>query len=125
MTGESYNIYNAVYAVAHALHAMHGSGMRPAMMRLGKRISNVQSWKILPYLRKVQFNNSAGEEISFSENGLGSARYDLINWVLCPNRSFVPVKVGEIDPGSPSRKDFTIASNAITWASKVSWKETV
>ncbi|XP_032070480.1 vomeronasal type-2 receptor 26-like [Thamnophis elegans] len=45
MTGESYNIYNAVYALAHALHAIYGSEGRPAMMRLGKRNSNVLSWQ--------------------------------------------------------------------------------
>ncbi|XP_060548716.1 vomeronasal type-2 receptor 26-like [Pantherophis guttatus] len=118
MTGESYNIYNAIYAVAHALHAMHGSGARPAMMRLGKRILDVQSWQLLPYLRNIQFNNSAGDEVSFSENGLGSARYDLFNWVLLPNESFVPVKVGEIDPGAPAGQDFTINSDAIVWAKK-------
>ncbi|KAK9408942.1 type-2 vomeronasal receptor [Crotalus adamanteus] len=119
MTGESYNIYNAVYAVAHALHAMHRSGTRPTMIRLGKRISNVQSWQLLAYLRKVQFNSSAGEEVSFSENGLGSAQYDLLNWVLCPNKSFVPAKVGEIHAGAPPGKDFTINSDAIIWATEV------
>uniref|UniRef100_A0A8C5SKY7 G-protein coupled receptors family 3 profile domain-containing protein n=1 Tax=Laticauda laticaudata TaxID=8630 RepID=A0A8C5SKY7_LATLA len=73
---------------------------------------------LLGYLRNVHFNNSAGEEVSFSENGLGSAQYNLLNWVLCPNRSFIPVKVGQIDPRAPSGQDFTINSNAIIWASK-------
>ncbi|XP_060540552.1 vomeronasal type-2 receptor 26-like [Pantherophis guttatus] len=118
MTGESYNIYNAIYAVAHALHAMHGSRGQPAMLRLGKRISNVQSWQLLPYLRNVQFNNSAGDEISFSENGLGSGRYNLLNWVLFPNLSFLSVKVGQIDSGAPRGQDFTINSDAIIWTRK-------
>ncbi|XP_070591690.1 vomeronasal type-2 receptor 26-like [Erythrolamprus reginae] len=118
MTGDSYNIYNAIYAVAHGLHAMYGSGIQPAAMRLENRISNVQTWQLLPYLRKLQFNNSAGDETYFSENGLGSARYDLFNWVLFPNETFVPVKVGKIDPGAPAGQDFTINSHTIVWATK-------
>ncbi|XP_070792956.1 extracellular calcium-sensing receptor-like [Pituophis catenifer annectens] len=54
--------------------------------------------QILAYLRNVQFNNSAGDEVSFSEDGLESARYDLLNWILLPNRSFVPIKVGQKVP---------------------------
>ncbi|XP_070588609.1 vomeronasal type-2 receptor 116-like [Erythrolamprus reginae] len=118
MTGESYNIYNAIYALAHALHALYGSGTQPTMMRLGKRISNVPSWQILSNLRKVQFNNSAGVEVSFSENGLGSARYDLFNWLFLPNQSFVSVKVGEIDPRAPPGQDFSINSKQIIFATK-------
>ncbi|KAK9408884.1 type-2 vomeronasal receptor [Crotalus adamanteus] len=118
MTSESYNIYNAIYAVAQALHVIYGSGGRPAMMRLGKRILDVPPWLLLPYLRNMQFNNTAGDEIYFSENRLGSARYDLFNWVLLPNQSFVSVKVGQIDPGAPAGQDFTINSNAIVWAKK-------
>ncbi|XP_029141950.1 vomeronasal type-2 receptor 26-like [Protobothrops mucrosquamatus] len=118
MTGESYNIYNAIYAVAHALHAMYGSGVRPAMMRLGKKISNVQSWQLLHYLKNVQFNNNAGDEVTFSQNGLDSAHYDLLNWFWFPNQSFVPVKVGQIDPGALSGQDFTINSDAIVWPTK-------
>uniref|UniRef100_A0A670YTS9 G-protein coupled receptors family 3 profile domain-containing protein n=1 Tax=Pseudonaja textilis TaxID=8673 RepID=A0A670YTS9_PSETE len=104
MEGESYNIYNAIYAVAHALHGMHGSRGQPAIMRS-------LFFQILPHLRNVHFNNSAGDEISFSENGLGSARYDLLNWVLFPNESFVSVKVGQTDPGAPAGQDFTINSD--------------
>ncbi|XP_013916568.1 PREDICTED: vomeronasal type-2 receptor 26-like [Thamnophis sirtalis] len=80
--------------------------------------------QILPYLKNVQFNNSAGDEVSFSEDGLESARYDLLNWFWFPNQSFVPVKVGQIDPGAPPGQDFTINSDAITWPTKV-WSEEV
>ncbi|XP_063145590.1 vomeronasal type-2 receptor 26-like [Candoia aspera] len=73
---------------------------------------------ILPYLKNVRFNNSAGNEVSFPENGLGSARYDLLNWLFLPNQSFLPVKVGRIDPGAPPGQDFTINSEAIIWATK-------
>ncbi|XP_060547735.1 vomeronasal type-2 receptor 26-like [Pantherophis guttatus] len=85
------------------------------MLRLFKTLSSTE---ILPYLRKVQFNNCAGDEISFSENGLGSGGYDLLNWVLLPNQSFVPMKVGQIDPGAPPGQDFTINTDAIIWATK-------
>uniref|UniRef100_A0A8C6VGI2 G-protein coupled receptors family 3 profile domain-containing protein n=1 Tax=Naja naja TaxID=35670 RepID=A0A8C6VGI2_NAJNA len=47
MAGESYNIYNAIYALAHALHAMYGTGPQPALMRLRKRISEVWSWQVI------------------------------------------------------------------------------
>ncbi|XP_070794643.1 vomeronasal type-2 receptor 26-like [Pituophis catenifer annectens] len=74
--------------------------------------------QILAYLRNVHFNNSAGDEVSFSENGLGSARYDLLNWVFLPNQSFVPVKVGQVDAGALPGQDFIIDSDGIVWATK-------
>ncbi|XP_032070658.1 vomeronasal type-2 receptor 26-like [Thamnophis elegans] len=74
--------------------------------------------QILPYLSKMQFNNSAGDEVSFSEGGLGSARYDLLNWLFLPNRSFLPMKVGQVNPEAPQGQDFTINSDRIFWATK-------
>ncbi|XP_070794085.1 vomeronasal type-2 receptor 26-like [Pituophis catenifer annectens] len=74
---------------------------------------------ILPYLSNVQFNNSAGDEVSFSKDGLGSARYDLLNWVLFPNRSFIPIKVGQVNPEASPGQDFTINSDGIVWGTKV------
>ncbi|XP_058019442.1 vomeronasal type-2 receptor 26-like [Ahaetulla prasina] len=85
----------------------------------GKRSLNARSTnQILYYLRTVQFNNSAGDEISFSENRLGSAHFDLLNWVFLLNKSFVPIKIGEIDARAPPGKDFTLNSDAIVWATK-------
>ncbi|XP_070588487.1 vomeronasal type-2 receptor 26-like [Erythrolamprus reginae] len=118
MMGESYNIYNAVYALAHALHAMVGSRAQLTRMRLGKKSSDVQSWQILHYLRNIRFNNSAGDDISFSENGFGSLRFDLINWVFLPNESFLPTKVGQMDPRAFRGQDFIINSDAIVWPTK-------
>ncbi|XP_070613024.1 vomeronasal type-2 receptor 26-like [Erythrolamprus reginae] len=118
MTGESYSIYNAIYAVAHALHAIYNSRAQLAMLKLGKRISNVEPWQILANLRNVHFNNSAGDEISFSQIGMRTARYDIVNWVVHPNKSLVPVKVGQKNPRATPGQDFTINSDAIIWASK-------
>uniref|UniRef100_A0A8C6VCW5 G-protein coupled receptors family 3 profile domain-containing protein n=1 Tax=Naja naja TaxID=35670 RepID=A0A8C6VCW5_NAJNA len=133
MTGESYTIYNAIYAVAYALHSQiyanllrwwpsHNDRSHWGFQPIAAIPECLFFFQILPFLRNVQFNNSAGEEISFSENGLGSAGYDLLNWVLLPNESFVSMKVGQIDPGSPPGQDFTINSDAIVWPRKVSRK---
>ncbi|XP_070587459.1 vomeronasal type-2 receptor 116-like [Erythrolamprus reginae] len=74
--------------------------------------------RILANLRNVHFNNTAGDEISFSQIGLRTACYDIVNWVVHPNKSLVPVKVGQKDPRAAPGQDFTINSDAIIWASK-------
>nr|XP_034953535.1 vomeronasal type-2 receptor 26-like [Zootoca vivipara] len=48
MTAHSYSIYNAVFAVAHALHNMHFTRFKQSLHH---------------FLRGVSFNNSAGEEV--------------------------------------------------------------
>ncbi|XP_033024582.1 vomeronasal type-2 receptor 26-like [Lacerta agilis] len=50
MTGHSYNVYNAVYAVAHALEAIYKSNSKGR--KLGERqelfFQNVKPWQVLP-----------------------------------------------------------------------------
>ncbi|XP_070794981.1 vomeronasal type-2 receptor 26-like [Pituophis catenifer annectens] len=92
------------------------STLRPMLME--KEICLAFTQMLLPYLMNVQFNNGVGEEVSFSEKGLGSARYDLLNWVRLPNRSIVLLRVGQINPGAPPGQDVTIHSGAIVWPTK-------
>ncbi|XP_062994260.1 vomeronasal type-2 receptor 26-like [Elgaria multicarinata webbii] len=114
MSSRSYSVYNGIYSVAHALHAV--SGAKRAMTGEGKRLLDIEPWQILSSLRNIRFNNSAGEEVSFTENG---KRYNILNWIFFPNTSFYPVTVGEMDSGVPPGQDFTIHPDVIVWATEV------
>ncbi|XP_062994261.1 vomeronasal type-2 receptor 26-like [Elgaria multicarinata webbii] len=113
MSSYSYNIYNAIYSLAHALHAMSSSGSKYAIMREGKKHLHIQPWQILAPLRSIRFNNSAGEEVSSTSHG---KRYDILNWIYFPNGSFYPVEVGGVDSAAPPGQEFTIHTDVITWA---------
>ncbi|XP_061447527.1 vomeronasal type-2 receptor 26-like [Rhineura floridana] len=70
------------------------------------------------FLRHIRFNNSAGEEIFFDENGQLTTGYDIINTITFPNFSFHRVRIGRIDPLVPEEKQFIINGNAIVWNHK-------
>ncbi|XP_077192396.1 vomeronasal type-2 receptor 26-like [Paroedura picta] len=53
MTGNSYNIYNAVHLIARALHGIYPFGSRHPMIQNGKRFLDVQPWQKLPSSRCV------------------------------------------------------------------------
>ncbi|XP_061447553.1 vomeronasal type-2 receptor 26-like [Rhineura floridana] len=124
MSGQSYSIYNAVYAIAHALHAMFSSRSRQkAMGGEGSwNILNVHPWQLHSFLKHIRFNNSAGEEIFFHENGELAAGYDIINTVNFSNASIQRVRIGRMDPQAPERKAFTINGSAIVWNHKFKQK---
>ncbi|KAF7234895.1 hypothetical protein EYD10_18221 [Varanus komodoensis] len=113
MTRHSYNVYNGVYILAHTLHALSGS--KNGMAWGHQRHLNIKPWQILASLRNIQFNNSAGDEISLTDD---RKKYDILNWISFPNGSFHPVKVGAVDLTAPPGQDFTIQADAITWATK-------
>ncbi|XP_034992589.2 vomeronasal type-2 receptor 26-like [Zootoca vivipara] len=113
LTSHSYSIYNAVYAVAHALHSMSSSRLNHHSLPLLSSFSF--STQLHHFLKIVSFNNSAGDKISFDQNGELVTGFDIINWIISSNQSFHRVKVGRMDShGSPDQV-FTINKDAITW----------
>uniref|UniRef100_A0A8D2L4V8 G-protein coupled receptors family 3 profile domain-containing protein n=1 Tax=Varanus komodoensis TaxID=61221 RepID=A0A8D2L4V8_VARKO len=46
MNSQSYHIYNAVYSVAHALHALSTSGQKELRMGESKSLRNIQPWQV-------------------------------------------------------------------------------
>ncbi|XP_042329603.1 vomeronasal type-2 receptor 26-like [Sceloporus undulatus] len=119
ITSQSYSIYNAVYAVAHALHVMYSSRFKTkTMAKMDKKeLQNQVVWQLHSFLKSVSFNNSAGEKLHFDENGKLVAGFDIINWVTFPNNSFIGVKVGRMDPRFPPDEEFRIDEDAIVWHS--------
>ncbi|XP_053216209.1 vomeronasal type-2 receptor 26-like [Podarcis raffonei] len=117
MTSQSYNIYNAVYAVVHALHAMFSSRgkHRRVMINGGMKFDKQPLWQLHHFLRGISFNNSAGDKISFDRNGEILAGFDITNWILSSNQTFQRVKVGGVDSLAPPHQALTINEGAIKW----------
>nr|XP_028560315.1 vomeronasal type-2 receptor 26-like [Podarcis muralis] len=114
MTGNSYTVYNAVHTVLHVLHAMYKSISKYRRHVVGRKLvaQNLHPWE------GTSFNNSAGEKIQFDENGELVAGFDVINWVMFPNKSFGRVKIGSLDLRAPPGKQLTIQDESIVWHSK-------
>ncbi|XP_066486348.1 vomeronasal type-2 receptor 26-like [Tiliqua scincoides] len=119
MTGSSYSIYNAVYAIAHAAHAMLSSRVKSRAMKARERgkFLKLQHWQLHHFLKRVSFNNSAGDKVTFDHNGEVVEGFDVINWVTFPNQSFARVKVGKLDVQFPPDEALSISEDAIVWHS--------
>nr|XP_034992571.1 vomeronasal type-2 receptor 26-like [Zootoca vivipara] len=117
MTGHSYCIYNAVYAVAHALHMLSSTSKHRTMAEgERKKLQRNQPWQVHNFLKQGLFNNSAGDVVSFDQNRVLVAGFDIVNWVTFPNKSFVRVKVGNIHLKAPSEDQaISIKEDAIVW----------
>ncbi|XP_070810123.1 vomeronasal type-2 receptor 26-like [Pituophis catenifer annectens] len=114
MTGESYSIYNAVYAVAHSLHEAVRSKSQPREIQRVE-FANLLPWQLHLFLQGISFNNSAGERVFLNEKGEATGGFDITNLITFPNRSFQRVKVGKIDPHIPNAKELIIDGEMIVW----------
>ncbi|XP_054850019.1 vomeronasal type-2 receptor 26-like [Eublepharis macularius] len=117
MSGLSYNVYNAVYAVAHALHDIHisKSKHRKVVEEEKMYFQNVSPWQFHNYIGRIAFNNSAGDNVHFDQYGELVAGFDVTNWVTFSNGSFARVKMGRLDPQASSNKELTLNDNQIVW----------
>ncbi|XP_070810888.1 vomeronasal type-2 receptor 26-like [Pituophis catenifer annectens] len=117
MTAQSYSIYNAVYAVAHALQALctlHFNRKKPMRCK-NPELPDLQSWQLHPFLQGISFNNTAGETVFLNDKGEAMGGFDIINFIPFPNRSFQRVRVGKIDPHAPKEKELFIDKDRIVW----------
>ncbi|XP_070800795.1 vomeronasal type-2 receptor 26-like [Pituophis catenifer annectens] len=117
MNSHSYTIYNAVYAVVHALRALYSFKRKHKVLPDKSQLNLLQqgSWKLHHFLRTVSFNNNAGEPVSFDESGQLVSGFDIINWITLPNQSLLRVKVGSLDVHTSEAMKFTIQEKAIVW----------
>ncbi|XP_054848224.1 vomeronasal type-2 receptor 26-like [Eublepharis macularius] len=117
MTGHSYSIYNAVYAVAHSIHALYSSRCNHRAIGVGQRkgLQGLQPWQVHPFLQGITFNNSAGERLSFNDKREVGGGFDIMNLVTFSNQSFHRVKIGRVNPKAPEGEEFIIHDNIIVW----------
>nr|XP_023677070.1 extracellular calcium-sensing receptor-like [Paramormyrops kingsleyae] len=113
----SYNVYKAVYAIAHSLRSMLQCEPGGAPFSGGScpHVSNIQPWQLLHYMKQVEFTNEFGETTKFDANGDAVATYDLINWQLTGDGAVRFATVGRFDGTLSPSKKLTIDDQAIVW----------
>ncbi|XP_038671931.1 extracellular calcium-sensing receptor-like [Scyliorhinus canicula] len=113
----SYNVYKAVYTIAHALHSLNscknGTGSLPN--NTCANIFNFKPWQLLHYLKDVRYTNKFGEEVYFDENGDPIASYDIINWHKNADGSIKYVKIGRFDATLGLGHNLLINEQNIVW----------
>ncbi|RXM98341.1 Extracellular calcium-sensing receptor [Acipenser ruthenus] len=78
----SYNVYVAVYSIAHALQDILTCTPGKGLFTNGScaDIKKVEAWQVLKQLRHLNFTNSMGEQVDFDESGDLLGNYTIINW---------------------------------------------
>ncbi|XP_037533758.1 extracellular calcium-sensing receptor-like [Nematolebias whitei] len=113
----SYNVYKAVYAIAHALHQLvfckpaGEKALRPCV-----NISDIQPKEVTYHLKRVYFKNQFGDYVSFDENGDPPASYDIINWQL-KNKQVQHVTLGHLASVENGAYKLSIQEDKIVWRS--------
>ncbi|MBN3282961.1 CASR protein, partial [Polyodon spathula] len=114
----SYNVYKAVYAVAHSLHNLINCepGKGPFDNFTCADISNIEPYQLQHYIQEVSFT-MLGEEINFDNNGDTPASYDLINWQRDTDGTIRFVTVGLYDVSKGVGKELVINEKILHWSS--------
>ncbi|XP_048398286.1 extracellular calcium-sensing receptor-like [Stegostoma tigrinum] len=114
----SYNVYKAVYAIAHALHNLETCepDKGPFLNKTCANISHFEPWQLLHYLKGVNFTNDFGEKVYFDENGDPIASYDIMNWQKDTDGSIKIVTVGLFDASATSGQQLLIEENSIIFS---------
>ncbi|KAM5237991.1 vomeronasal type-2 receptor 116-like [Ctenodactylus gundi] len=79
MSDGSYNIYNAVYAVAHALQEMLRQQVQTQPGGKGEAMVT-SPWQLHPFLKNVQLHSPAGDAVILDDARKLHAEYDIVNF---------------------------------------------
>ncbi|XP_030600127.1 extracellular calcium-sensing receptor-like [Archocentrus centrarchus] len=111
----SYNVYKAVYAVAHALHTFLNCDSAEPNKGLCEKHSSFTTGQFLHHLKMVNFTNQFNEEVYFDSNGEPVPLYDIINWQKEIKDEIRFIKVGSWDGSAPQGEQLHIMKNTIVW----------
>ncbi|XP_050991313.1 LOW QUALITY PROTEIN: extracellular calcium-sensing receptor-like [Labeo rohita] len=113
----AYNVYKAVYALAHALHDLMQceEGRGPFNGNSCADKTNLKPWQLVHYLQKVNFTTGYGDQVSFDKNGDALAIYDVLNWQPSSDGSIMIHPVGVVNKGAATEMVLTLDEDAIHW----------
>uniref|UniRef100_G1U820 G-protein coupled receptors family 3 profile domain-containing protein n=1 Tax=Oryctolagus cuniculus TaxID=9986 RepID=G1U820_RABIT len=118
MSDGSYNIYNAVYAVAHSVHEMLLQLLEMQPGNKGEKVA-FSPWQLHPFLKNLQFTNPAGDLVNLNHLRNLEAEYDILNFWNFPYGVGRKVKVGQFSPYASQSQKLSLSENLIEWATGI------
>ncbi|KAM5238798.1 vomeronasal type-2 receptor 116-like [Ctenodactylus gundi] len=116
VTDGSYNVYNAVYAVAHALHEMLVQQVQTQSNQNGGQRSFFP-WQLHLFLKNIQFKNPAGDQTNLDDKRKLDTEFDILNFWNLPEGLRLKAKVGFFSPHVPSQ--LSVSEEMIEWATEM------
>nr|AAC53332.1 putative pheromone receptor [Rattus norvegicus] len=96
----SHNIYNAVYAIAHALHEKNLQEVENQAINNAKG-ENTHCLKLNSFLRKTHFTNSLGNRVIMKQREVVHGDYNIVHMWNFSQRLGIKVKIGQFSPHFP------------------------
>ncbi|XP_038958747.1 vomeronasal 2 receptor 30 isoform X1 [Rattus norvegicus] len=112
---ESNSIYNAVYAMAHALHEKNLQEVDNQEIKNGKRTST-HCLKLNSFLRKTHFTNPLGDKVIMKQRERVQEDYDIVHIQNFSQRLRIKVKIGKFSPYFPHGGRFHLYEEMIELA---------
>nr|XP_043888341.1 extracellular calcium-sensing receptor-like [Solea senegalensis] len=113
----AYNVYKAVYAIAHSLHnlILCQPGRGPFQNNSCAQSNNIHPWQLQHYLQEVNFQ-IGDEEVDFDAKGDSVPYYDIINWQRGTEGNIEFVNVGLFNGTKAVGEELLIQEDRIMWA---------
>ncbi|OBS71233.1 hypothetical protein A6R68_00226, partial [Neotoma lepida] len=109
MSDSSYNLYNAVYAVAHSLHEMLLQQVDLWLQNTGKGLE-------VDTKQNIQFVNPAGDLVNMNQKAKQDTKYDIFYITDFKQYCGIKVKIGEFSGHFPNDQQLYISDEMIEWA---------
>ncbi|KAG9273387.1 extracellular calcium-sensing receptor-like [Astyanax mexicanus] len=111
----AYNVYQGVYAIAHALHRVVFCEMPGSYVpRKCLNVSQITPKMVSEKLKDVRFVDQFGGEVYFDQNGDPPASYEIINWQLREG-AVQHIPVGHFRISANGKYDLVIDEDKIVW----------
>ncbi|XP_040587807.1 vomeronasal type-2 receptor 116-like [Mesocricetus auratus] len=117
-SGTSYDLHNAVYAVAHALHQMLLQQVHTWQSNDGKGLE-FDSWQMVPFLKNIQFINPAGDQVNLNQKANLNTEYDIHHTMDFLPKLGLKVKIGTFSQYLPHGRQLSMSEEVRKWNTNI------
>ncbi|XP_052033824.1 vomeronasal type-2 receptor 116-like [Apodemus sylvaticus] len=118
MSDTCYNLYNAVYAVAHSLHEILLQRVETQSLNPGKELE-LDSWKMFSFLKNIQFVNPAGDLVNMNQNIILNTEYDIFYIMDFLKQYGLKIKIGSFSGHFTNGQQLCMSDEMIKWATNI------